>query len=147
MAKLWSTWTNDKSALRTLSLPITGLELEMGVRERGGIGGGKGWSTGVPYGRGIFREWLPTELGSTDEEIGGTNSDDEVDVKKVEGLTRLMAWFPFLTVSRESTGKPDIDEVEWEAGIWTVGAGENKPLGAAEVIEVEFCLPFFIAGA
>jgi len=106
------------------------------------MGGGKGWSTGVPYGRGRFGEWLTTELCSTVEETGGTNSEDEVDVKKVEGLTRLMAWLPLLTVSRESTGKPDIDEVEWEAGICTIGAGENKPLEAAEVTVVECCLSF-----
>lgn len=151
MAKSWNTWTNDKSASRTLSLLNTGLfgvELEIGVRERGGLGGGKGWSTGVPYWRGRFRECWTAALGCTDEEIGGTNSEDEdVDAKNVEGLTRLMIWLPLLAVSRESRGKPDIDEVEWEAdGICTVGAVDNKPPGA-EVTVAECCLKFSILEA
>jgi len=54
----------------------------------------------VPYGHGRLRALLTTKICITDEEIGGTKRKDEVDVKKVEGLTRLMAWLPLLTVSR-----------------------------------------------
>lgn len=141
MVKPLSTWTNDKSASRTLSRLITGLfgvELVTGAREGGGLGGGKGWSIGVPYWRGRFRELSAAVGGEGD--IGGISSEDEeVDGKKVEGLTRLATWLPLLIVSRESRGKPDIDEAEREAdGICTTGAGGIKPLGAVEVIVAEW---------
>lgn len=124
MVKPWSTWTSDKSASRTLSLLITGLfgvELEIGVREEGGLGGGKGWSNGVPYWRGRFRECWTGALGITGEEIGGINSDVDVGARKAEGLKRLATWLPLLIVSREA------------AGICTAEAGDNKPLGTVEV--------------
>lgn len=155
MAKSWSTWTNDRSASRILSLQTTslsGVELEIGarergvreggVREKGGLRAGKAWSTGVPYWSGGFREWW-TALGGTDEEIGGTNSEDEeVDAKKVEGFTRLMSWLPIWIVSLELRGELDI-EVEWEAnGTCTVDTADNKPLGAVEVTVAEFPVTF-----
>ena len=143
MVKRWSTWTSDKSASRTLSLLITGLfgvELEIGARDGGGLGGGNGCSMGVPYWRGRFREWWTAALCGADEEIGGINSEDgEVDEKKVEGLTRLLTWLPLLTVSRGSRGKPDIDESVREAdGSCIEGAWDKKPLGAVEVTVAEW---------
>lgn len=137
MVKSRSTWTSDRSASRTLSLLITGLlgvGLGIGLRDRGGLGGGKCWKTGVPYWFGSIRGWWTAALGGTDESIGELISEDEeLDARKVEGLTSLVTWLPMLIVWREA------DEAEWEAdGICTAGAGENKPLGTVEVTVAEW---------
>lgn len=129
MVRTLSTWTSDVSASRTLSLLITcliGVELEIGVREWGGLGGGNGWSSGVPYWRGKFWGWWAAALGGTDEEIGGINGNKELDARKLEGLTRWVIGLPLLIVS-------------WEAdGIWIEGTGDNKPPGTVEVTLAEW---------
>jgi len=98
----------------------------MGVREEGGLGGGKGWSSGVPYWRGRFWVWWTAALGGMVEEIGGINGNKELDARKVEGLTRLVTWVPLLIVSREV------------GGIWIEGTGDKKPPGTVEVTLAEW---------
>lgn len=45
------TWTSLNNESRTLSLMTTGPMFWLGVSDADGVGGGKGWSNGVPYGR------------------------------------------------------------------------------------------------
>lgn len=55
---------------------MLGEKVEIGVRDGGGLGGGNSWCIGGPYWPGWFRKLWKVEE-DTDEETGGTNSEDE----------------------------------------------------------------------
>ena len=66
---------------------------EPGVSEGGGLGGGNGWSIGVPYGLCKLRGGWSVGIGM-DEGKEGLIGADEKDGggKKEEGFTRLVTW-------------------------------------------------------
>lgn len=101
------------------------MEIERGVRE-GGLGGGKGWSSGVPYSCGRFWEWWTAALGGTGEETGGINGNKGLGARKLEGLTRLVTGLPLLILSRE------VD------GIWRECTGGKKTPGTVELTLAEW---------
>lgn len=117
---------------------LMGVEAEIGVRDGGGLGGGNGWSIGVPYWRGWFRKlWKAAE--GADEETDDTDRDEDGGAKNVEGFKRLVTWLPPLILSEESCRKAGKDEAEWGAeGIFIAGAWENTPLGATAVTVAEW---------
>lgn len=132
-----NTWTSIRSASRTFSLVIRGLSIEVGaaagVRDGGGVGGGKGWSIGVPYGRCRFRGgWRVAAVG-TDEEVGGIINADEEGGAKNEGFTRLVTRLILLIGSGVSWRATVGDEAERvRDGTCGVGAEEGTAVGAWE---------------
>lgn len=139
-----NTWESIKSASRTFSLVIRGLSIEagvgLGVRDGGGVGGGKGWSIGVPYGRCRLKGGLIAAAVGTDEEIGGIiNADEEEGGEKNEGFTRFVTRLLLLIASGVSWRATGADAAERVGGgtcgvrtaeETTLGAWENKGMGA-----------------
>ncbi len=128
------TWTSIRSVSRTLSLLIRSPSFvgeELGVSDNGGVGGGKGWSIGVPYGRCRFRGGWRTGAVGTDEEIGGIINADEEEggAKKEEGFRRFVTRLLLPIGSRVSWRGVGLDEAERESdGTCGVGAGEETTL-------------------
>lgn len=102
-----STRASIRSASRILSLLITNpsfeVGVEIGVRDEGGLGGGKGWSNGVPRGRWAFKgERRATAVGVGDKRGGITKEGEEEGGAKKDGFTRLVTWLLLLIGSRVS---------------------------------------------
>lgn len=110
------TLTRDKRASCTFSLLIIDLfegEVRLGVRDGGGLGGGKGWSRGVLSWRDKFREpWRAAEDWAADVIGGNNNDDEEEDEKNVEGFKRLGTWLRILFEWEASWTKAGMDEAE-----------------------------------
>ena len=103
---------------------------ELGVSDNGGVGGGKGWSIGVPYGRCRFRGGWRTGAVGMDEEIGGIiKADEEGGAKKEEGFRRLATRLLLLIGSMVSWRGVGLDGAERESdGTCGVGAVEETTL-------------------
>lgn len=101
---------------------------ELGVKDGGGVGGGKGWSIGAPYGRMFMGGWREAPVG-IDEEIDGIINDDDEEggVKNEEGLTRLVTRLPLLLFKSDVLcSEIGADGAERErAGTCGVGTGEE----------------------
>jgi len=78
--KVRITWTSIIRASRTLSLSIVGPKAGapalLGVRDGDGVGGGKGWSNGAPYGRCTVKDGCGAMIG-TDMEAGDAEIAEE----------------------------------------------------------------------
>ena len=137
------------------------MAVELGVRDGGGVGGGKGWSIGVPYGRCRFRGgWSAGALVSGEEIGGGSNTDEEERGAKNEGFTRLVTWLPLLIgsgvpwmvfeVGKDERGREGICGTSGE-GITTLGGWEVNGMvgegwyGCLEFATLEAVLPIFMA--
>ena len=71
--------------------PKFGADIEVGVRDGGGVGGGNGCSIGAPYGRCKFAGgWRGGAVGIAEERGGIISGEEDGGPKKVEGFTRLV---------------------------------------------------------
>lgn len=126
------TCTSRNNASRTLSFVITG-PLGAGVRDGGGVGGGKGWSKGVPYGCCMVRGGCRGGAVGIEDEICGIINEDEDRGEKNEGLTRFVERLRLLLDSWASRkGIKGADEVGKAGADWRIGSVDGMTFGVWE---------------
>lgn len=96
--------------------------MDAGVRDSGGLGGGKGCNNGAPYGRCRLAAGGSGGAVGMDEETGGIIAEDEGGgTKKEEGFKRLVVRLLLESVVSRGIKGVDDDKGDGICKVGTVG--------------------------